>query len=442
MTPMDAIHGLSWADLPDAVRRQARLCLLDLVGVGAAGAGTQLSRIIRTHAAEQFGGTARLAFDGRAASPAGVALSLGMTIDAIDGHDGYNSSKGHIGCGLFSAAWAVAADRKIESGEEFLTTLVMGYELGGRLAKSLHATVSDYHTSGAWIAPAAAAAGARLMGLSTEATQHALGIAEYHGPRSQMMRCIDHPTMVKDGSGWGAMAGVSAAHLAAAGFTGAPALTLAGPQWDDLGHRWLILDQYFKPYPVCRWAQPPVEAALSLCRAHGLEARDIATLRVETFHEATRLAVSRPLTTEEAQYSTSFPVAVALARGRITAKDLDGPALTDPDVLRLSGAMEMVEHDHANSHFPLTRLARVTLGLADGRTVKSDWCGPKWDAESPPSEAELVSKFRDLAEPALGRDRTEGMRRTIMEIDKIGLQRFCEALVQPISSDTTRGSAA
>ena len=41
-----------------------------------------------------------------------------------------------------------------------------------------------------------------------------------------MMRCIDHPTMVKDGSGWGAFAGVSAAYLAADGFTGAPAITI------------------------------------------------------------------------------------------------------------------------------------------------------------------------------------------------------------------------
>ena len=53
-----------------------------------------------------------------------------------------------------------------------------------------------------------------------------MGIAEYHGPRSQMMRCIDYPTMLKDGSGFGAMAGVSAAFLAKDGFTGAPALTI------------------------------------------------------------------------------------------------------------------------------------------------------------------------------------------------------------------------
>jgi 2-methylcitrate dehydratase PrpD len=32
--------------------------------------------------------------------------------------------------------------------------------------------------------------------------------------------------MVKDGSGWGAMCGVSAARMAKAGFTGTPALTL------------------------------------------------------------------------------------------------------------------------------------------------------------------------------------------------------------------------
>jgi hypothetical protein len=37
------------------------------------------------------------------------------------------------------------------------------------------------------------------MGLNRTQTAHAMGIAEYHGPRSQMMRCIDHPTMVKDG---------------------------------------------------------------------------------------------------------------------------------------------------------------------------------------------------------------------------------------------------
>jgi 2-methylcitrate dehydratase PrpD len=63
-----------------------------------------------------------------------------------------------------------------------------------------------------------------LAGLTPEETRHAVGIAEFYGPRSQMMRLIDHPSMLKDSAGWGATAGASAVHLARAGFSGAPAL--------------------------------------------------------------------------------------------------------------------------------------------------------------------------------------------------------------------------
>src|SRR3546814_5490703 len=79
--------------------------------------------------------------------------------------------------------------------------------------------------------------------------------------------------MLKDGSAMGAMSGVSAALLAAAGFTGAPAVTVMGEAvadlWADLGQRWRIEEQYTKAYPVCRWAQPAVEAVLSLRQAAG-----------------------------------------------------------------------------------------------------------------------------------------------------------------------------
>ena len=53
---------------------------------------------------------------------------------------------------------------------------------------------------------------------AVQVLRHALGIAEYHGPRSQMMREIDNPTMLHDGSGMGALVGVNAALLA----SGAP----------------------------------------------------------------------------------------------------------------------------------------------------------------------------------------------------------------------------
>ena len=236
MPALDFIHDFRLSDAPDYAVERCFLSLLDLLGIAAAATQTRLSAIIRDHSAEEFGGPLPMMFDNRRSSAQGVALAAGMTIDSLDGHDGFNPAKGHIGCPLFPAIFAMALENDL-TGTEFLEALLMGYEFGARASVAQHATVPDYHTSGSWGAVTAASACARLMRLSPEETRHALGIAEFHGPRSQMMRCIDHPTMLKDGSGWGAMTGVAAAKLARKGFTGAPAITIeeADSYWADLG---------------------------------------------------------------------------------------------------------------------------------------------------------------------------------------------------------------
>ena len=92
---------LTWDDLPFKVRDYTKLCLLDLLGVAASGARTKLSNIACGYAALDMSGTIPMIFDGRKASVAGVAMAGGMTIDSLDGHDGFNPAKGHAGCGLF-----------------------------------------------------------------------------------------------------------------------------------------------------------------------------------------------------------------------------------------------------------------------------------------------------------------------------------------------------
>ncbi len=433
-TPLSIIHGLEWEALSPRVQKQVRLALLDTLGIAVGGHGTRLSGIIRDHAAAMFGGDLGLLFDGRPVSPAGHALAAGMTIDSLDGHDGYNPAKGHVAAPMIPAALAMGKHAEV-SGREVLTALVIGYEIGCRTAVAQHGTVPDYHTSGSWGAVAAAAAGARLMRLTQEQTRHALGIAEYHGPRSQMMRCIDHPTMLKDGAGWGAMTGTSAVFLAQAGFTGAPAITVeqAPDYWSDLGQRWLILEQYFKPYPVCRWAQAPVEGVLALARRHGLVSEQVARIEVDTFHESVRLATSRPRNTEEAQYSTSFPCAVALVRGGITPADIADDALADPEILRLSTGLVMRESDRANDSFPQQREARVTLVLRNGQVLEGNYMNPRWTHTEPPGEAELRGKFHDLADPVLGRDRADAIEAAVETLPETSLSALTDHLFQPIS---------
>ena len=441
--PVAFIHGLTSDEVPAHVIAQARLNLADLIGVAIGGTRTRLAGIIADHAGTFYGGDLPLMFAPGTASAPGVALAAGMTIDSLDGHDGFNPAKGHIGCPLF-AAMLPAARCEGTSGAEFLATLVMGYEFGARAAMAQHGTVPDYHTSGSWGAVTAAAACARLMRLSPAQTRHALGIAEYHGPRSQMMRCIDHPTMVKDGSGWGAMAGVSAAYLARAGFTGAPAITVqeAPTYWADLRERWYMCEQYFKPYPVCRWAQAPIEGVLALRRAHGLTAAQVERIEVETFHESVRLATRRPTESDAAQYSTSFPCAVALVRGDVRAADIADDALDDPEVLRLSDSMVFAEDAAANAVFPGKRLARVALVLRDGTRLQGDWTEPRWDHTAPPTAAELRAKFHGLADPVVGRKEATRIAALVARVDGGGLPDLLEALAQPISRAATPGSSA
>jgi 2-methylcitrate dehydratase PrpD len=255
------------------------------------------------------------------------------------------------------------------------------------------------------------------------------------------MRCIDHPTMVKDGSGWGAMAGVSAAYLAADGFTGGPAVTVEGEAtadlWADLGDRWRILEQYFKPYPVCRWAQPAIEAALTLQRTHRVAADDIRCVRVSTFHEATRLATRQPSSTEEAQYSLPYPVAAALVRGRLGVGEVTAPAFDDLDILRLSAGMELHEADEYNLRFPGERWAHVTFLMKDGSEIQSKPEVARGNPESPLSDAELTDKFRGLAVPTLGVARSVAIEEAVRGLtgDTPDLRHLLAEVLAPAGSD-------
>lgn len=401
---IDFIHQLSYDDLPDEVIHHAKRCLLDLTAVAAGGVLTPLAKIISDYVSEEMPGDSPLLFSQQTASRSGAALANGSIIDSFDAHDGYVICKGHAGVGIYPAILAFLGNPldtkpQSESAQAILTATVIGYELGTRLGMALHRTACDYHTSGAWNAIAAAAIGARALSLSPEQTRHALGIAEYHGPRSQMMRCIDYPTMVKDASGMGAMVGVSAALLAEKGFTGAPALTLESDEvadlFADLGQRWYILEQYVKYYPVCRWAQPAMEAALVLRQKHNITLADIDAVYIYTFHQAKRLGKKVPQTTEEAQYGLAFPFACALLYGNISAEQVVH-GFDTPEITQMIDKIHLEEREKYNHAFPETRWADIVVVLKNGERLTTPPTQSRGDRDNPYSDAVINEKAEKL----------------------------------------------
>ncbi len=428
-TISEFVQNLSYEDIPADVRNIMHRSLLDTIGVAAIGSQTDISKIVKRFTSMQMpcGETtpsARTLFDGHKSSPMGAAMAGAFTIDSIDAHDGYSAVKGHAGAGVLPGVLAIAdalitAGKSI-SGRDLIVALTIGYEVSYRSGLTLHATTTDYHTSGAWTAVGVAAAGARLLGLDDEQLRHAIGIAEYHGPRSQMMRCIDHPTMLRDGVGWGAPTGVSAAYLAAEGFTGAPAITVESVEaesfWDDLGLRWEVNNTHYKAYPVCRWAHPAIDAVSDLMTEHNLTSSQIERAKISTFHYATRLAGHEPQTLDELTYALAYPFAIMAVRGQIGVEELRPSILKDPEILRISRATTIEESAHYTKISTLKRWADVTLYLTDGTELQSKPYTPRGDPDNALSDQEISAKFHLFTDDLLGKARADEIETLVAQV--------------------------
>jgi len=435
------VHGLAFEAVPEDVVAQAKRCLRDLIGIAAGAAHLTSARMTATYAATKMTSAdtqARLLFDGRRASRAGAAFAGAATIDALDGHDGHVLTKGHAGVAALPALLAMADAGAACDGGEFLTCLVLGYEVGTRAGIALHASVPDYHCSGAWNALACAAIAARLLALDARATREALGIAEYAGPRGQILRVCAHPSMLKDGSSFGAHAGVCAAELAQMGFTGAPAVTVedvdAASFWTDLGSRWRIREQYFKPYPVCRWAHPAIEATLALKRSHRVDPCDVTRVDVESFREAIDLGsrCPTPTTTDDAQYSLPYAVAAALVFDRFGADEVAEARVGDRRVARLLEVVGLREEPDFSRRFPAERIARVRITLADGRVLVSEPTQARGGPDDALTDAELRDKYFALAVPTLGEARATRIDGLVQALpDAAALSPLLDSLLAP-----------
>jgi 2-methylcitrate dehydratase PrpD len=326
--------------------------------------------------------------------------------NALDIDDGYRNVKGHPGACALPPLLAAAEVTGGCTGRNFLTALVIAYELGIRAGLIRHATYDCYHSSGSWGAVAGAAAAGRLLGLSSDQIRHAMGAAEYHAPIAPMMKGIATPSMGKDSIGWGAMVAVLSALMAKIGFTGITPLFDDAPDAilvENLGAKWEILDLYYKPYAACRWAQPAVAGVLSIVRENHLTPAQITAIRVRTFEAATRLPNTPPVDTEAAQYNLAFPVAAALLDGEVGPSQVLPPRLSDPDLNSLLDRVRVEAAPEFEAEFPAKAPAEVIVETMTGQVFRSGRREAPWEPpDNLPTDAELAEKFSWLAEPVIG----------------------------------------
>jgi len=420
---LNFILETKWDTLPRNIQHQAKRCLLDTLGALIAGHKTPVADLMNSFAKEQFNGDgATILVKGNKLSSSGAALVNGFANNALDIDDGYRNVKGHPGACILPVILAAGEMVPRVTGKQFLTALVVGYEVAIRAGVIRHATYETYHSSGSWGAIGGAAAAGNLLGLSRERLCHALGAAEYHAPLAPMMKCIDLPGMGKDSVGWGCMVAMMSVIMADKGFTGINPIFDDSPEeeWiNSLGKVFEIMNLYFKPYAACRWAQPGVDGALKIMAENSLDPEDIKRIKVFTFQESAALSTDYPQNTEEAQYNIAFPIAAALLDGEVGPVQVLAPRLLDKDIHQMMDKIQIIAEERFQKEFPAKAESEVEIMTTNGVVFSSGMMSAGWDTHSTlPTDLELENKFLWLVSPVLGKIKAESLVNLIRDFDK------------------------
>jgi len=374
------------AGLPPAAARQgAAAAICDTAGVMLAGATEPAARMVQAMVSEESRGDSRILGTRVTTGPAGAALANGVAAHALDFDDMCFVSLAHPSCALVPAILA-AGENAHAPGGAVLDAYVIGFEVECRLGIVMnprHYHERGWHCTSTIGTLGAAAAAARVLGLSADQTRHALGIAaSAAGGVKENMGSMVKPLH----AGMAARNGLMAARLGSRGFA-ASADALDGPQGflaamdsqhlalepasADLGVRCEILETGItvKLYPSCAATHPPLDVLLDLKREAGFTHEHIDSIDIEVDSMTPRLLLyERPTTGLEAKFSMPFCAAAAMVVGH---PDVDTFATNVIDNVAIQGLMPRVRM-RSNPAFdtsaPLSR-AVVTVALRDGRVL-------------------------------------------------------------------------
>jgi 2-methylcitrate dehydratase PrpD len=264
----------------------------------------------------------------------------------------------------------------------------------------------------------AAAAGA-LLGLDEGGIADAMGLAvSMTGGVIEANRTGG--TVKRLHCGWAAHAGVTAAQLAARGFTGPPTVLegrfgfyeafLSG-RYDpaeitlELGERWALPGIHYKPYPANHFTHAVADAALAL-RAHGLRADQVAAVEVGVAAPTVRTVGEplpdkrRPESGYHAKFSAPYVFAAALLGGSglgVGLDDFTDALVVDPARQRLMDLVTVVPSAECDALYPHSLPAVVRVTCVDGAMLEQKVLTNRGGPERPLSPQELATKFLENA---------------------------------------------
>ena len=346
------------------------------------------------------------------------------------------SLSGHPSAPILSPTLAVA-ERAGASGADLVTAFVVGVEVEAKIGRA----VNPAHYEVGWHATAtcgvlgAAAAVAKLLGLSPTQASHALAIAASMASGIKANFGTDcKPLHV----GHASRCGVEAALLAQAGFTGNPdalehedgfGSTHGGgskPEWHlvaDLGAPHEVAEPGIgvKRYPSCASTHQSLDAMLALIEEHALTPAAVEAIECGVYYLAPhQLIHDRAETGLEGKFSMAYCVSVALLDRTVGLAQFDNERVRRADVQAFMPKVRMFVHPEQTTRECLpTRFSEVTITLQDGRRLAKRVAHAKGQPKNPLTLGELEAKFRDCASRVLPAERTESVLSAVRALETV-----------------------
>jgi len=400
---------------PSAGLHEMKRLLIDYVGIALGGSLTDSGRIAGEFASG-LGGVPQASIVGRAERVPAVHAAFANAIaeHSLELDDVDEEALFHYAPPVMSATLAVG-QQVGASGSEILNAALSGCEMMARLSRATNPELRNrgFHTTPTCGAFGATVAAGRLLGLSADQLTSALGLAGAQA--SGLMEMYGTSMQKRFNPGPAARNGVTAAQLAALGFTGADTIldgergfgrAFAGKLderylTDGLGTDVPVIIEY-KPYSCARPIHNAIDCAMEIRR----QVPDLSRIEMILVRRhpawASYHVVKRPRTYHEAQVSLPFSVAVAFADGSaLPAQYSDERVATDEQVLDLASRVEIEPDDS---------LARgvschMIVTLRSGEKLESMVDYPLGSVQRPMDDETLVAKSRSLATPVIGADR-------------------------------------
>lgn len=410
------VAALNYDALPTPLVRKLKFHMLDTLGVGIAFREEPLARqLVDMAAADSERAASSIIGTTQRTSARTAALINGAMMHGFDFDDIHHDSLTHPGAVILPAVLALAQTERV-NGRDALAALAAGMEVCIRVAASGAAAMArnGIASLSACGTLGAAAAAARVLGLSDDQTALAIGAASSFAAGSHewtSASCNFRPVT----AGTAASAGVMSARMAQRGFlgsrsaiegskgflnafAGAGAYTLDSID-ADLGERWLTSDVQFKRYPVSDGAQAYVESALAMRMQLQLNADDIQDVVVRVDGAAADLCQPYDIggdmpSPERVRFSMKYAIALAFSEGSVRlshfAEDWES---THSRACALARRIHLEISTRDNGSMRAS--GRLVVHTRDGREHASD-ADTAQQTKTPETQAQpIIRKFFD-----------------------------------------------